>query len=102
MDLLFGGVEGEVADVEGGCILELVFGLGSLFLGSVIVGSTLVSTALLESNQRQSRVVGRGEGTLATVYELGRSRRSHVVRNMMLAAMVGIDKAGIGSWERNV
>lgn len=41
--------------------------------------------------------MGRRECTLATVYELGRSRRSHVVRNMMLAAMVAID-----SWETNV
>lgn len=48
MDLLFGGVEREVADIEGGRILELVFGLGSLFLRSVVVGSTLVSTALLQ------------------------------------------------------
>jgi hypothetical protein len=47
VDLLLGGVEGEVADVEGGCVLEFVFGLGSLFLGSVIVGGALVSATVL-------------------------------------------------------
>jgi len=50
VDLLFGGVEGEVADVEGGCVLKLVFGFGSLFLGSVIVGSTLVSATVLRAS----------------------------------------------------
>jgi hypothetical protein len=47
VDLLFGRVEGEVADVEGCCVLEFVFGFGSLFLGSVVVGSALVSAAVL-------------------------------------------------------
>jgi len=47
VDLLFGGVEGEVADVEGGCVFEFVFGLGGLFLRSVVVGSALVSATVL-------------------------------------------------------
>jgi hypothetical protein len=47
VDLLLGRVEGEVADVEGGCVLEFVLGLGGLFLGSVIVGGALVSTTVL-------------------------------------------------------
>jgi hypothetical protein len=37
--LLFGGVEGEVADVEGGSVFELVFGLGRGFAVGLLVAS---------------------------------------------------------------
>ena len=49
MDLLFGGVEGKVADVEGGCVFELVFGRGGA--AAVIVTSVAVASALLEESQ---------------------------------------------------
>lgn len=50
VDLFFGRVEGEVADVEGSCVLEFVFGLGSLFLGSVVIGGALVSATVLQAS----------------------------------------------------
>lgn len=50
MDLLFGGVEGEVADVEGGCVFEFVLGFRCLFLGSVVVGGALVSATVLRES----------------------------------------------------
>lgn len=51
MNLFLGGVERKVADVESGCVLEFVLGLGRLFLGGIIVGSALVSAALLGESQ---------------------------------------------------
>jgi hypothetical protein len=37
--LLLGGVEGEVADVEGGSVFQLVFGLGRGFAVQLLVAS---------------------------------------------------------------
>ena len=45
MDLLFGGVEGEVADVEGGCVGEFFFQIRGG--GAVGVGDVVVAFALL-------------------------------------------------------
>lgn len=46
VDLLFGGVEGEVADVEGRGIFELVFGLGRRLAELVVVAVAFASTLL--------------------------------------------------------
>jgi hypothetical protein len=44
--LLFSGVEGEVADIESGCVFELVFGLGR-GLAVLLVVAGAVASALL-------------------------------------------------------
>ena len=44
VDLLFGGVEGEVADVEGCGVGELVFGLGG---GGMVGGVVVAALSLL-------------------------------------------------------
>jgi hypothetical protein len=50
VDLLFGGVEGEVADVERGCVFELVFGGGGASAEVVVAGIVAVASALLIKN----------------------------------------------------
>jgi hypothetical protein len=46
MDLLFGGVEGEVADVEGCSVFELVFGFGGGFAVEAVVAVAFTSALL--------------------------------------------------------
>jgi hypothetical protein len=45
VDLLLGGVEGEVTDVERGCVAQLVFGRGGA--AAVVVARVAVASALL-------------------------------------------------------
>jgi hypothetical protein len=47
VDLLLGGVEGEVADVERGCVAQLVFGRGGA--AAVVVARVAVAFALLQA-----------------------------------------------------
>jgi hypothetical protein len=46
VDLLLGCVEGEVADVEGGSVFELVFGLWRGFAVQVIIAVAFASSLL--------------------------------------------------------
>jgi hypothetical protein len=67
VDLLLGGVEGQVADVEGGGVLELLLGLWAGAVVVVVVVAVAVASALLGG--RVSWVVGAtgigGERTFA-------------------------------------
>ena len=75
MDLLFGGVERQIAHVEGGRILQLVLRIRA---GRSLIVVAASSALLL---RRISISVGRvvSERTLAVAYELGLSRRSMVL-----------------------
>lgn len=46
VDLLLGGVEGEVADVEGCGVLELVFGFGRFGAVELVVAGAIASALL--------------------------------------------------------
>jgi hypothetical protein len=80
VDLFFGRVEGKVADVEGSCVFEFVFGRRRS--AAVVITCVAVASALLEESQSlisMRRLVFFH--TLAVAYELGLSRRSMVLRS---------------------
>jgi hypothetical protein len=82
MDLLLGGVEGEVADVERGCVAQFVFGRGR---AAPVVIAVAVVLALLGW---VSICIGSDYvciHTFAVAYELGLSRRSMVLRRAGMA-----------------
>ena len=89
MDLFFGGVEGEIADVERGCVLELIFRrwrAGALFFTVVAVASALlVCVSICDIIWRVMDA-----GTFAVAYELGLSRRSTVLRIAGMVAVPGM------------
>jgi hypothetical protein len=77
VDLLLGGVEGEVADVERGRVAQLVFGRG----GAAAVVVARVASALLCRDQYGGWFGLAAGSTFAVAYELGLSRRSMVLRS---------------------
>ena len=78
MDLLLGGVEGEVADVERSSVAQFVFGRG----GAAAVVVARVASALLRQCQYEDMILDFvAVSTFAVAYELGLSRRSMVLRN---------------------
>lgn len=80
MDLLFGGVEGEIAYVERGCIFEFVFRRGRA--GAVVVACVTVASAFLRIiSTCDMGWSARLMSTFAVAYELGLSRRSIVLRS---------------------
>lgn len=46
MDLFLGGVEGEIADVEGCCVAKLLFRLGGSVIGVVVLVMAFSSSLL--------------------------------------------------------
>jgi hypothetical protein len=79
--LLLGGVEGEIADIEGGSVFELVFRFRRGFAVHIIIAvafaSSLLSFELIDCKERAKSMILR---TFAVAYELGLSRRSMVLR----------------------
>lgn len=77
VDLLLGGVEGQVADVEGSRVLELlIFGRGLAL--ALAVAAVLVASSVLAQCQRASQMQ-ETQSTLDDAYELALSSRSTVL-----------------------
>jgi hypothetical protein len=89
VDLLLGGVEGEVADVEGAGVLELVFGLrGGFAVERLVVAAAFASALLVNSQYMLDHLcVCEVVHTFAVAYELGLSRRSTVLRRAGMASV---------------